>query len=525
MALPDDQQEAIVAILPLVGNRQTDDANWLGGLLSKLLVEHLLEARLPVMEYNRSSAYLVTNKIPLPIIPQALERLQRDLSLQAVVHGRYVLDEDSKMLGFRLLVEAPQSPQIPLEVAAPLSTFPDFIERMTLSIIERLGVPIDDSVRAEVHAVARPASFEAFRQLANAHLAWTHKDYQLALTAVTSALSLDPDLDEAAALEVALARLTNDNAMIRSAFRRWSAIASRQRQPLIAAERLVMLGHWLLEHGEWENSHQAYEEAQKVLGREPSEYIKAQIADNMSGLEMLSGRLQSAIQTLRRSLRTFEAEPDSAEDVAITYYNLALAHKGLGQPEEAERALQEAIARAKAMKDSALEGKSLALRGALYDDQGQWAKASADYQQALLLLADDPVHSAIIKSHQGIIRQEQGDFAQAETLMLEALRTFEAGKYPHEQAIIWLNLADLYLASGSYAPAWEYARKAHDTFTRLKSGWVSRSRQVLKVLEGLPAPEPPAETQPDSSSSSLDAGTSEGGEDSESPELPAESDQ
>ena len=154
-----------IVVAPLVGNQQAEESYWLGALLGKLLGDHLRGAGLLVLEYNTVASRLVADKYQLPLEDAAIQSLQRDLKLRAIIHGRYVLDEDGKMLAFRLMVEAPGVPRVPVEVASPLSGFTRFIERVTLVVVERLNEPITDEMRQDVHDVERPANFQAFRQL------------------------------------------------------------------------------------------------------------------------------------------------------------------------------------------------------------------------------------------------------------------------------------------------------------------------------------------------------------------------
>ena len=77
--------------------------------------------------------------------------------------------------------------------------------------------------------------------------------------------------------------------------------------------------------------------------------------------------------------------------------------------------------------------------------------------------------------------------------MLEAAAAFDGGGDPHELAVLWFNLADLYLSMGAYDEAWDYAEKALEAFTQLKSGWSSRARQLVDTLQRIPRPEPSEE--------------------------------
>jgi tetratricopeptide (TPR) repeat protein len=93
---------------------------------------------------------------------------------------------------------------------------------------------------------------------------------------------------------------------------------------------------------------------------------------------------------------------------------------------------------------------------------------------------------AIVKSHQAILYKQQGAYEQAERFMTEALDIFGSQGDPHEQAVLWLNAADLYLSMGLYDRSWDYAQRAYDTFDRLKSDWKKAARDLMDTLESIP---------------------------------------
>jgi tetratricopeptide (TPR) repeat protein len=192
------------------------------------------------------------------------------------------------------------------------------------------------------------------------------------VAAASSALTLDPDYEDAAAIQTAIARTADDTKTTLTAFRRWSAIAGKRGRPVTAAERLMLLGHWLRDRGEWSEARRAYEDARAVFEREKHDTDAASALNNIANLELLSGRIQSAIKTYRRSLRTFEAVPDGQADAVIALFNLSLAHKMLGQRDEALQAVEEALAGAQQLKSTALQARCLAQRGAIRDDLGEW---------------------------------------------------------------------------------------------------------------------------------------------------------
>jgi tetratricopeptide (TPR) repeat protein len=484
-----------VTVAPLVGNQQTNEANWSGALLSKLFIEHLVAAGLPVIDYNAVAGLIGTRKLTLPLAPDAIQAIRTHFKLQALVHGRYILDQDAKMLGVRLVVDGLDLSPAPLEASTPLAGFNRFVERMSLAVIERLNVPIDDALRQQVKQVRRPAAFEAFRQLALAQAVWHENQHELALAAVSSALALDPEYEDALTLEVAISRAAGDTTNTLDAFRRWSAAAVKRADSRTGAERLVLLGHWLVERGELDNACRAYEDAENLFRGINDEVGAARALNNLASITMLHEKHQAAIKTYRRSLRAFETEPDAQEDMAITLFNLSQAHKAIGQSAEALTAIDQAIVKAQQKKDMRLEAHCLAQRGAIRHDKGEWGAANEDYRRAANLfdVLGDEMGLATVKSHQAILFRQQGSYDRAESLMLEALEVYEKESNSYQLGVLWLNLADLYFAMTLYEQAWTFAEQAVDALSGMKVPGAEQAQELLDTLEAfLPQEEEPA---------------------------------
>lgn len=500
MEQPAPTLESLIAIAPLVGNQQNDDSFWLGALLAKLLADHLRDLDFAVVDYNDIARHLAAEKHALPLTEAASQTVRDTLNLRALVQGRYVLDEEGKMVGFSLVVDAPDIARIPLEASAPIPGFGRFVERVVLALLAQMQVEIDDDLRQQVAEIRKPA-FEALRQMARAQSAWARGQHDMALASVTSALSIEPDYEDAAALEVAVARAAGDTNTVRDAFRRWSSIAGKQQRSSDSAERLLALGHWLADRGEWDEARRAYDDARSIYQREGDEVGQARAINDLGNLELLRGSFQNAIQAYRRNLRVFETQSELSPDVSSTLYNLSVAHTNLGQQEEAERAIEHALTIARRLNSTHLEARCLAQRGALFDEMGRWSRADSDYTQAARLLdvLGDERSLAVVKTHQAILARQQGAYDRAETLLLEAVELLDHQNAPHEQAIVWLNLSDLYLAMGLYEQAWEFAERSHTALTRLKSGWLERAKELLDTLESIPEesePEPEQDQEP-----------------------------
>ncbi len=474
-----------VALMPLVGNTPGAESAWLGALFSTLILEHIDVAPIMVLEYNKSAQAVIDGLHELPLTPGSVGHLLDQLHLDALIHGRFVHDQAGDMLGLRLIVEGDAVVNTPVEAAAPVATFSRFIERMSLALLERLNVRITDDLREAIHQVPRPASLEAFRQLASSRAAWARGDNELALTAVSSALTLDPALEAAMLIEVAISRAAQDNRTTQTAFKRWSESAVKRGNPGVGAERLTMLGHWLADRGDWREARRTYEEAGRLYNRANDEAGQARIVNNIANLDLLMGKTGDGIRTYRRTLRIFEQQVLDAEDTAVTFLNVGLAHKNQGQQEEAQHAIEEAVARAERLNLPHLLAHSLAQRGALNDDLGNWLQSEADYKRALTLFADirDEAGQAMVISYRGLLTRQRGAYDQAERLMQQALTRFQRLDMPHEVAIVQYNLADLYLSMNQLERAWELAEQSHTALKELRSVWFDASSELRNMIQ------------------------------------------
>lgn len=498
---------ARIGLAPLVGNQETDESSALGALLAELLLDHLRAAGLPVLSHRALVAQVVAREVVLPLDDKSAEALAAAAGLRALVYGRFVIDSEGKLFGLRLEIAGRDADHVPMEASTPFASFARFIERVGLALVEALGAPIDEATRRRVGQVTRPGDLEACRQLARAHVTWARGQHELALAAVSSALAIDPEYEDAVKVEVALARAAGDSATVRDAFQRWSRLAVRRGRATEGAERLMLLGHWLVEQGEWDEARATYDAARVVFRREGDNAGEARALNNGANLDLMTGRTQSAIKTYRRSLRAFEGRPAGQRDEAITLLNLGLSHKSQGQRDEALLAAEEALRLARQSGDRQVEGHALALRGAVYADMGEWTRAGDDYDRAQQALegAGDPLGLAELAMQRALLAKQRGDTQKAERLLREAGQTLERAGGLHERALLWLNLADLYLSMRLYEQAWRYAQRAHDALARLKSDYVDQAAALLETLEEISqaqaaeaaAAAPPAVDSPD----------------------------
>ncbi|NDJ33949.1 MAG: tetratricopeptide repeat protein, partial [Chloroflexi bacterium] len=275
------------------------------------------------------------------------------------------------------------------------------------------------------------------------------------------------------------------------AFKQWIALARQRGEAGLAAERTILFGHWLVERQLWDEARGAYREAADIYRREKDVVGEARARNNLANLDVLAGSAQAAIASYRRTLRTLhDAEADTRTDMALAYFNLSLAHKQLGQQEEAIRALEEAMRLAVDLNDRQHQARIIAQRGTLRDDMGQWAEAMADYARATNLFdtLGDTLSKAVVRAHQALLYRRQGMYDRAAAILQESAAVFESADTPSpfDQAVLWLNLADLAFAMDNVDRAWELATQAQPIFEALKSHLASRTTALLAAMEDLP---------------------------------------
>lgn len=494
-----------LAAVPLISRRAAEEVQWIGAAIARLLTDYMDAVGVTTVAYDQVIAQLDHQTEELPLVDDEIQPLMNSLQVKWLLHGRYNYDEASRLFGVRLIVETPDGPQPPLEAAAPQTGFARFMERVVLALMERLGNTITDETRRMVRTVQCPQNFEALRQLAAAQAAWAQGDNELALASLEAALQLDNTYDHAAAVQVAVAREANDIATARQAFTRWATLARRRGDELASAERTMMFAHWLMELAQWDDAKNAYEDARLLYKNAKRAQEMAFVLDNIANIDMMRGKTQSAIKTYRRSLRVFEDEDAAPAEVAVIYYNLSLAHKELGQYEEAARAVDRALAllTKQTPRDSVLQARAFGQRGAIQAETGEWQTARQSYDRALALLNEspDPTALAMVKAHIAILQKQQGAYTQAQASLQEAMEhlTTDRFEHPHEIAVLQLIEAELDYARRNFQEALRKAKMAQQTFERFQSNlWASRSDDLVAVLNNILVDDTPPSTLPPS---------------------------
>lgn len=478
-----ERRAKTVAVAPLVSDTADPEHSWLGASLGKLLSEHLSGAGLPTLHYNAVAEATLKLDRSLPLEKRDVEAITKHLKLSALVDGGFRLEGGQLHLSLAVHADDADTTPTPLTDSSPTTAFAQQIERVAVELVRRLGSPLNEAQRESLKAVPRPRSFSAFRQLARARAAWTEEDFPLALSFVSSALQLEPTLEEAGEIKIGVGRAAGRANVVREGFEQWADLAGRNDRPLARAERLLLYGHWLVSQAEWDDAEDAYREALSVYESEGVRLGEAQALDNLAGLAMRRGRPDEAVKSYQKSMAVYEML-DAQEDVATATFNLALGYKVQGDNQSALDALERALKMARERDDGGLEAAALDQRGTLHAADGDTDSAQEDYERAVTLYekVEDPAGLATVKDHLAALHAQSGDYAAAEALRLEAVAIFESLGDTHELAVAWTNLAALYVEMGSYEQAWDYASRAHEVFTRLGSAIQQVTGQLLADL-------------------------------------------
>ena len=473
-----------VALAPFIGEEGGSEQTWLGAALGKLVSEQLAATKVPaldVLHYNAISQASLKLDRSLPLDSDGVKAMMAELKLSALVAGGFRLAEGK--LHLALTIHSDEGKPATISESAETKEFAALTEQVTLALVNKLGLNVDDKAQERLKATARPRKFEAFQQVARARAAWADENFPLALSLVESALSMEPQLEEAAEVRIGAGSAANDPQIVIEGFVAWIDIAEQQKRPLERAHRLLLYGHWLMSQTRWEAAESAYQEALKIYGQQSNRLGKAQALENLANLALQRGNVGEAIESYRKSIAVYEIM-GADEEIATATFNLALGYRAQGQSQLALDALADVLGMTRRLKDRTLEAAALDQRATIYNEEENPNLARSDYQRALTIYEeeDDLPGLATVKDHLALLLASEGEFAAAEALRLEAIALFEGFADRHELAVAWANMAALYMEMGTYEQAWDYAQQAHDVFTQLGSGMQELTERLLAQL-------------------------------------------
>ncbi|MCS7223881.1 MAG: tetratricopeptide repeat protein [Armatimonadetes bacterium] len=385
-----------IAVLPFVTATGAAERSWLSRALAGSLWSDLSAVRsLKVLPRGTVYRYLakLPPRSPSEMIPAVVSKFRCDL----IVTGSF--DGANDHLTITATIVALASPPITVTVSGPLSELLDLQDRLSLRVIESLGVPLAEREKEKV--LEKPTnSLEAYILFCQAAEAWDGEekpigDVDQAIRLLERALEIDPRFYKAAVnLGIALERKD----LLAPAERAY-------RQAIAHQPPDFPLAHYALA-GLYEKAgllDKALSEADRAL-KADSSFVPGWVRKGY--LAYLQGRFAQALSDFQQAL---QLDPE----YALAWNNIGLVHLREGRTAEAERSFRK-----------------------------------------VLELDNDDEASAYAHNNLGNLFRRRGDFTAAMAQYLLAI-----GK-KDDFAIAWANLGDMHLRFGDRVQAMQCYERA-----------------------------------------------------------------
>jgi class 3 adenylate cyclase/tetratricopeptide (TPR) repeat protein len=175
----------------------------------------------------------------------------------------------------------------------------------------------------------------------------------------------------------------------------------------------------------------------------------------------------------------------AAGRLAEVYVRQGDLHTQLGRYEDAERALDQALARRQALGDPAGEAHVLRSMGFLRWHQGRYDEAVGCNEAALAIdrRREDPAAMAMDLTNLGAVLRNIGDHARARDCLEEAQELYQAVGRPARQAFTLYSIANIARDLGDLDLAMAQYQRAHEIFT--EHGDHVMSTRALAAMAGI----------------------------------------
>jgi tetratricopeptide (TPR) repeat protein len=230
---------------------------------------------------------------------------------------------------------------------------------------------------------------------------------------------------------------------------------------------LAELGDCLRDLGRLEEASSAYQSG-LALAREQSDPQRAGVLQGQLGtVRLLQDQPDAAIEFFSQALRQLEACNDVA-GVGVAWHQMGVAHRLAGRLQEAEQALQHALATATATGDRAAEAATLNELGNVWDVWGRPDEALRCYERAAEW--DDPFREGASRHNAAGVLLRAGRHDEARKALLRAIECKERVGVPGEPWKTFAMLAELEAAVGDARAARQAQQRAVESYRAYRRG-------------------------------------------------------
>ena len=260
------------------------------------------------------------------------------------------------------------------------------------------------------------------------------------------------------------------------------AIATRNRDAILAGEALNVRALFAMDHGDTEAARATFLEALGMGGA--SAELRARIEQNLGVLANVRGRLDEALAHYARSLEAYRGAGNE-HGCALAYHNLGMISADRGLWDEADRYFGESRTIAERLGDLHLQGLCLLNHAEVFVARQQFEAAKRSAEGALAIF--DQLGAQLDKSDAyrviGVVYRETGRPALAESRLRSAIDLAGANALVLCQAESSRELALLYQGMGRNQEALSLLNAAHGLFGGLdaRADQVDVGRKVAQL--------------------------------------------
>jgi len=232
------------------------------------------------------------------------------------------------------------------------------------------------------------------------------------------------------------------------------ALGEQRGMPGVAAAALMGRGRVLLSLGDRSGAEAAFAKARKLGRRSGSEAAEADSVLSQAALVLAKGQSEKAARLIETGLRSARAIADRSVRASMLLTAAGLRRKQ-GLAEDARSLLEEAE---KLFGASGVEvgvAHAAQLRGAWARQDGRLEVAEREINRSLQIQArfQVPLAEADGRRYLGLLRADQGRFAEGEELLRSAVAVFSLARAVDEERAAQIALADVLWRAGKLGSA------------------------------------------------------------------------
>lgn len=249
----------------------------------------------------------------------------------------------------------------------------------------------------------------------------------------------------------------------------------------LEADALINLGFTDFRRGAWQAVTQYLWDAAKLFDAEADPLKMMQITTATADAYIENGLPQTGVEKWNEAFE-YISKLDKPREKTILRWGIGRALLLSGEPADAKARFEEALDRAKELKDRVVQAMCYDYLGRSQAALGDYPSALQSYETSLKLYSDaeNPMEVARLGAFIGQVHENLGQLAQAREFYQQALQRFDKHSDRVNQAATLFVLGRLEMKSGNYESAEGHLRKSIEITENMRR--MSTSRELTAAF-------------------------------------------